>query len=471
MFDEDLIYRPGRQIGNYTIKKFIGKGTHGQVYLVEWETDEGIKKNAAAKILIAPKFKTILRETANWGRVSSHKNILHLIGSEIIDEKIWMFSDYIERGSLKDWLKRRERKNLTYRDYIRFFLGILNGLDHLHKLDTLHRDLKPANILLKENGPNYIKNDIPLLADFGLARNLAISQTETLIGTKLYNSPEWMEIYIARNEGEEAKFKRSKHDDLWAVGVIFQELLTGKHPFETIENIRHCRRTAISSDVPKSIRDFCDRQLQKERSARFQSVSDMINAIKLIDAELDDYSCDNEINFENKKQINEAKKYFLLASKCLERDFDCLITNYSKAIEINSEYAVAYVNRGIAYKNKGNHKKAIEDYTKAIELKPEYAVAYNYRANSYYYLGFYEEAIKNYSKAIKLKPDYSDAFNSRASVYAFLKNYEEAIRDYTKAIELNPSDPVFYKNRAKVYEKLGMKKQALKDIKIAEELI
>lgn len=98
--------------------------------------------------------------------------------------------------------------------------------------------------------PTSIKNDIPLLADFGLARNLDLTQSETITGTTWYNPPEWIEVYLTRKGSEHANYKRTEQDDLWAVGVIFQELLTGIRPFATITDILNCERVALSPDLP-----------------------------------------------------------------------------------------------------------------------------------------------------------------------------------------------------------------------------
>ena len=91
---------------------------------------------------------------------------------------------------------------------------------------------------------------------------------------------------------------------------------------------------------------------------------------------------------------------------------------YTKAIKINSNYAYAYNNRGLAYKNLKEYDKAIENYDKALNINPKYAKAYNNRGNAYYYRKKYDKAIIDYDKAIQLNPNYAAAYSNRGNAYS-----------------------------------------------------
>ncbi|WP_313893810.1 tetratricopeptide repeat protein, partial [Psychrobacillus sp.] len=155
------------------------------------------------------------------------------------------------------------------------------------------------------------------------------------------------------------------------------------------------------------------------------------------------------------KDVIDSTLYFILAllNSKLQRN-DAIIANYTKAIEINPEYALAYNNRGIANQNFKKYEEAIADYTKAIEINPEYALAYNNRGSAYGNLDKYEEAIADYTKAIEINPEYASAYNNRGIANKNLEKYEEAVADYTKAIEINPAYTSAYNNRGNVYGKL-----------------
>ncbi len=126
---------------------------------------------------------------------------------------------------------------------------------------------------------------------------------------------------------------------------------------------------------------------------------------------------------------------------------DRAISDYNKAIELNPTDAVAYYNREIAWKNKGESDQVISDYNKAIELNPIDAVAYNNRGIAWYDKGEYDKAISDYNKAIELNPTEAKAYYNRGMVWENKGEYDRAISDYNKAIELNSTDAKAYNNR------------------------
>ena len=101
--------------------------------------------------------------------------------------------------------------------------------------------------------------------------------------------------------------------------------------------------------------------------------------------------------------------------------------------------AAASNSQGILYNNNGEYQKATAAFTKAIELDPNFALAYSNRGWVYINLGQYEQAIADCTKAIELDPSLAFAYNSRGWAYTELGQYEQAIADYNKAIELDPS--------------------------------
>ena len=143
---------------------------------------------------------------------------------------------------------------------------------------------------------------------------------------------------------------------------------------------------------------------------------------------------------------------------------------FTKSIEIDPQYAIAYGNRGVAYDILGNTKQAIKDYDKAIELNPQNALTYYNRGSAYDKLGNTKQAIKDYDKAIELNPQWAMAHKYRGNAYAQLGNTKQAIKDYDKAIEFNPQDAQVYFDRGLAYSQLGNNNQALTDYNKAIEL-
>ncbi|WP_239420375.1 tetratricopeptide repeat protein [Synechococcus sp. KORDI-100] len=103
-----------------------------------------------------------------------------------------------------------------------------------------------------------------------------------------------------------------------------------------------------------------------------------------------------------------------------------------------AQSAQDWFDSGIEKAMSGDYQGAIADYTKAIEINPQYADAYLGRGLRRYELGDLSGAISDYTKAIKYKPDSAHAYISRGTIKSKLKDYQGAITDYTKAIEVNP---------------------------------
>ncbi len=132
--------------------------------------------------------------------------------------------------------------------------------------------------------------------------------------------------------------------------------------------------------------------------------------------------------------------------------------------------AVAFTNRGLAYKRKGQWDRAIADYSEAIRLKSDDAQAFNNRGNAYFHKGQLDRAIKDYDDAIRLQPDLAEAFSNRGNVYRKKGRFDRAIKDYDDAIRFKPDNAQVFADRGLAYEKKGEPSQALLDFEKAYAL-
>jgi tetratricopeptide (TPR) repeat protein len=132
--------------------------------------------------------------------------------------------------------------------------------------------------------------------------------------------------------------------------------------------------------------------------------------------------------------------------------YDRAIQDYDQAIKLNPNHANTFSNRGLAYDDKGQHDRAIQDYDQAIKLNPNHANAFNNRGVAYANKGQYDRAIQDYDQAIKLNPNNANTFYSRGNVYANKGQYDRAIQDYDQAIRLNPNHTLAITNRAKAID-------------------
>ena len=189
----------------------------------------------------------------------------------------------------------------------------------------------------------------------------------------------------------------------------------------------------------------------------------------------------SELNPANYERINrEAMEgmgmapYYVayLAGEKHYRDgnYSAAITEYSRAISLNSGYAPAYVSRGNSRRRGGDYDRAIEDYNRAITLNNSYADVYNYRGFAYAQKGDLNRAITDYTQAIRARPDYADAYFNRAYAHGKLENWDGAIADYTQVIRLEPSNSVAYNARGNAWKNKDNNDRAEADFMAAERL-
>ena len=148
------------------------------------------------------------------------------------------------------------------------------------------------------------------------------------------------------------------------------------------------------------------------------------------------------------KQMLSAQDYFERAYANDDTDPDGKIADYTEAIRLNPRLAEAYVNRGIAHREKGDLDRTIADYNAALKLKPQDSQAYNNRGWAKFLKKDFEGAIADCTAAIRLARDYAPAYHSRGSAYAAKGNISAACADYQKALRL-----------------LGARKEALPEVR------
>jgi tetratricopeptide (TPR) repeat protein len=142
----------------------------------------------------------------------------------------------------------------------------------------------------------------------------------------------------------------------------------------------------------------------------------------------------------------------------------------NNAINLQKDYADAYIGRGIAYRDLGQYQRAIEDFNQAIRLKPDDAYAYNNRGVTYADHDQHQRAIEDFNQAIRLKPDEAYAYNNRGTAYSGLRQHQRAIEDFNQAIRLKPDYAVAYHNRGAAYIWSGNLTTGCRSLKRACEL-
>ena len=234
--------------------------------------------------------------------------------------------------------------------------------------------------------------------------------------------------------------------------------------------------TIDKKSIEESLKQLiADRQKIKELEQTKQKLETSEKEIARLNKELEE---NKSANLEEIAEKYNAEIKMLVAidylesgnDKAFSEDYAGAIVDYTIAIKSNPDYAVAYYNRGIAYKALGEYNAAIADYTTAIRLDPDYAVAYNNRGAAYDGLGENNTAISDFTTVIRLDPDYADAYYNRGNAYSDLGDYNTAKADYTTAIRLDPDYATAYNNRGIAYSDLGEYNTAIADYTTAIRL-
>jgi serine/threonine protein kinase len=260
--------RTGECIGPYTLVTKLGSGTFGVVWLAERRTAITTTKVALKCPLDDDiDIATVKHEADLWAHASGHPNIVPIIEANIYDGRVAIVSEYAPGGTLAARMAQHPGQRMRVDAAAEMILGILAGLEHLHARNIIHRDLKPANILLQ--------GDVPRLADFGISRILkTTSQSNNIAGTPVYMAPE------AFNG------MRSAQTDLWAVGVIFYQMLTGRLPYPPLDYaalvgaILTRDPELLPPSVPSSLQTVIHRALSKDLDQRYKTATEMRQALR-----------------------------------------------------------------------------------------------------------------------------------------------------------------------------------------------
>src|SRR5438876_7701523 len=208
-----------RHIGKYVVKRELGRGGMGAVYLAE---QTGLGREVAIKELIPSAaadpiaLKRFLQEAQVMAR-TSHPNLVQVYDMEQIQGANYIVLEFVRGKSLRDWLNRGA---IPPPQVFAVMHGVLQALDYAHRHAIVHRDMKPENVLISDEG------DVKV-ADFGIARLMddtglggTTTKTGTTVGTPQYMSPE-----------QAASSKVDGRSDLYSAGIMFYELVAGQPPF------------------------------------------------------------------------------------------------------------------------------------------------------------------------------------------------------------------------------------------------
>ena len=207
--------------------------------------------------------KSYCRSPASWP-LSTTRTSSGIVTAERVDGVFFIVMEYVKGESLEAVLDRE--KALALPRAINYVVQILRGVEHAHEATILHRDLRPANVLISESGAVKV-------ADFGTSRFLEKSHATTVIGSPPYMAP------------EQFQGRAVLASDIYSVGVIFYQMLTGTLPYfspnpaqiERMVAQGRCTPPKLrNSQVPREISDIVMKAISAELGGRYQRASELL---------------------------------------------------------------------------------------------------------------------------------------------------------------------------------------------------
>lgn len=260
----------GQKINDrYEIIRILGEGGMANVYLAE---DTILNRKVAVKVLRGDlandeKFVRRFQREALSASSLNHPNIVEMYDVGEDDGNFYIVMEYVDGKNLKQLIKRRNKLSLP--EVIDIMKQLTDGIAHAHDSFIIHRDIKPQNMLILDNG-------LVKITDFGIAvalNNTQLTQTNSVMGSVHYLPPE-------QAAGKGATFK----SDIYSLGILMFELLTGKLPFrgdnaveialkqlkEPIPSVRE-----IDETIPQSVENIVLKACAKNPENRYNSARDM----------------------------------------------------------------------------------------------------------------------------------------------------------------------------------------------------
>jgi eukaryotic-like serine/threonine-protein kinase len=260
--------------GTYEVEREIGKGGNARIFLAKDPSGQRVAlKILHPELLVSVAAERFLREIKLASRLN-HPNIARILDSGERDWLVYYVMSYVEGATLREYLDTSQRMSIS--ETRRVACDLLDALAHAHAQGIIHRDVKPPNVVISPQGA--------ILLDFGIARAVAASGTDQLtrsgiaVGTSTYMSPE--QITAASNIDHRC--------DLYSVGCVLFECLTGQPPFyhrnEAVVLQLHLTQSApdvrsLRADTPAELAQAISRALAKNPEDRWASAIAMRDAL------------------------------------------------------------------------------------------------------------------------------------------------------------------------------------------------
>ncbi|MEZ6122565.1 MAG: serine/threonine-protein kinase [Planctomycetaceae bacterium] len=269
-------------VGHFRLVRLVGRGGMGNVF---YAMDEQLQRPVAVKlprldVIGNPSLRQRFLREAQLAAGLNHPGLVAIYDFGVTDQVCYLVSNWCSEGDLAGWLSKHPGPQNPH-SVAEFMRHLCEAVSFCHRSGVLHLDIKPGNILLS-GALDHLPGQ-PLLTDFGLARVIEQGLNEThsslMLGTPLYMAPEQ-----AACRSEEI----GPWTDVFALGVVMYEMLTGERPFsgdnavEVMDQVRSDRIIQLPNrlKIPKELQLVCRTCLERHPADRYQSVQDLLDDLR-----------------------------------------------------------------------------------------------------------------------------------------------------------------------------------------------
>lgn len=473
--------------GRCRIETLLAEGGFAEVYRA---FDEGLQRLVVIKVPKPGRLdsrEAFLAEARRLARLA-HEGIVTVYDVGIEADVCFIVSEFLEGGSLAD---RLARQRPIVAEAVRFVAEVAEALEYAHRNGVIHRDVKPANILIDHHGRAK-------LADFGIAQSVSNAGASGLsLGTLRYMSPEQL-------EGRPIDHR----SDIFSLGVVLHELLTGTAPYRSLEP-QSLRRDILagaqrlSEKLPAPFRAICRKALRHDPHERHSSAAQfaaevrragggqapghawlvppvagalvVVGVVAATRWPRDAPPHDPRAAVTQERTPLEGPSHEELRAEAdnlfFQRRFADAEPLFTACLEREPDDLAALTRRGQCRAGRGAFAAAAQDFTRGLALEPRDAKLHKHRAMAYASLRQFEQAIPDYERAVALDPTDRETLESFGACYSIMaaekadaKSFAEAAELMTKALAVYPHAAVFRHQRGSCFFHAGQYEKALADI-------